>query len=270
MDRVWVALGADDAAERVAADTGARDEARGFRACTTSSNGRPTTRPPAGVASTSRVRSAKPSPRGARRIASGSRRRDGPSGRSGVCASASRGEPDRTATRLLSAAADQVGQALAQDRLAAEAQAAEIARQSDALKSALLQSVSHDLRTPLATIRAAAGTLRPGSGLSDRGPAGERGRDRPRGGVPQPPRDQPARPEPDRGRRAARRARRVRARRPRRPDDRPAPRAPRRPAADRGPGGTAGRRSTPCSSTRPSPTPSRTRSSTRRPTPRSA
>ena len=77
-----------------------------------------------------------------------------------------RGEPDRTETRLLSAAADQVGQALAQDRLAAEAQAAEIARQSDALKSALLQSVSHDLRTPLATIRAAAGTLRPGSGLS--------------------------------------------------------------------------------------------------------
>jgi two-component system sensor histidine kinase KdpD len=33
--------------------------------------------------------------------------------------------------------------------------------------SALLQSVSHDLRTPLATIRAAAGTLRPGSGLSE-------------------------------------------------------------------------------------------------------
>ena len=68
-----------------------------------------------------------------------------------------RGEPDRTETRLLSAAADQVGQALAQDRLAAEAQAAEIARQSDELKTALLQSVSHDLRTPLATIRAAAG-----------------------------------------------------------------------------------------------------------------
>jgi two-component system sensor histidine kinase KdpD len=76
------------------------------------------------------------------------------------------GQPDHTETRLLSAAADQVGQALAQDRLAAEAQAAEIARQSDALKSALLQSVSHDLRTPLAAIRAAAGTLRPGSGLA--------------------------------------------------------------------------------------------------------
>jgi len=69
------------------------------------------------------------------------------------------GAPNATETRLLAAAADQIGQALTQDRLAAESQAAEIARQSDALKSALLQSVSHDLRTPLATIRAAAGTL---------------------------------------------------------------------------------------------------------------
>lgn len=76
------------------------------------------------------------------------------------------GVPDRTETRLLAAAADQAGQALAHDALAAEARTAEIARQSDALKSALLQSVSHDLRTPLATIRAAAGSLRPGSGLS--------------------------------------------------------------------------------------------------------
>jgi two-component system, OmpR family, sensor histidine kinase KdpD len=78
-----------------------------------------------------------------------------------------RGLPDRSETRLLAGAADQIGQALHQDRLAAEARAAEIARQSDALKSALLQSVSHDLRTPLATIRAAAGTLRPDSLLSD-------------------------------------------------------------------------------------------------------
>jgi two-component system sensor histidine kinase KdpD len=76
------------------------------------------------------------------------------------------GDPDRTETRLLAAAADQVGLALAHDRLAAESQAAEVARQSDAIKSALLQSVSHDLRTPLATIRAAAGSLDPDSGLS--------------------------------------------------------------------------------------------------------
>jgi two-component system sensor histidine kinase KdpD len=67
--------------------------------------------------------------------------------------------PRADETRLLGAAADQLGQAIAHDRLAADAQNAEIARESDALKSALLQSVSHDLRTPLATIRAAAGTL---------------------------------------------------------------------------------------------------------------
>jgi two-component system, OmpR family, sensor histidine kinase KdpD len=76
------------------------------------------------------------------------------------------GPPTADETRLLSAAADQLGQAIAHDRLAAEAQAAEVARESDALKSALLQSVSHDLRTPLATIRAAAGTLRSTRGHS--------------------------------------------------------------------------------------------------------
>jgi two-component system sensor histidine kinase KdpD len=73
----------------------------------------------------------------------------------------------RADTRLLSAVADQIAQAVRQDRLASEAREAEIARQSDELKSALLQSVSHDLRTPLATIRAAAGSLRPGLALSD-------------------------------------------------------------------------------------------------------
>jgi two-component system sensor histidine kinase KdpD len=59
----------------------------------------------------------------------------------------------------MAAAADQIGQAFEQDRLAAQARAAEVARRSDELKSALLESVSHDLRTPLATIRAAAGTI---------------------------------------------------------------------------------------------------------------
>ena len=70
-------------------------------------------------------------------------------------------EPDRTETRLLALAADQTGQALANDRLAEEARDAEVMRRSNEIKSALLQSVSHDLRTPLATIRAAAGTMRP-------------------------------------------------------------------------------------------------------------
>ena len=44
-------------------------------------------------------------------------------------------------------------------RLVSEANAAEVVRQSEALKSALLDSVSHDLRTPLASIRAAAGAV---------------------------------------------------------------------------------------------------------------
>ena len=73
--------------------------------------------------------------------------------------SASAGTPNREETRLLSLAADQLGLGLRRDALTAEATAAEIARQSDALKSALLTSVSHDLRTPLSSIRAAAGSL---------------------------------------------------------------------------------------------------------------
>jgi two-component system sensor histidine kinase KdpD len=69
------------------------------------------------------------------------------------------GDPDDGERRVLAAAADQIGGALERERLAREATAVEISRRSDALKSALLDSVSHDLRTPLASIRAAAGTL---------------------------------------------------------------------------------------------------------------
>jgi two-component system sensor histidine kinase KdpD len=164
MERVWIALGDDDASEAVVADSG--------------TGSRPSLPPVSWVlrrtpgdepAEWIRVHRTGTKPRGASdfdvfrvRIEAGAavigsiwgvrRRADG--------------TPDGTATRLLASAADQLGQAIAQDRLAAESQAAEIARQSDALKSALLQSVSHDLRTPLATIRAAAGTLRAGSGVS--------------------------------------------------------------------------------------------------------
>jgi two-component system, OmpR family, sensor histidine kinase KdpD len=76
-------------------------------------------------------------------------------------ATRSRGAPfaGRSHSRLMAAAGDQLGQSLVRDRLAAEATAVEVARQGDALKSALLDSVSHDLRTPLAAIRAAAGNL---------------------------------------------------------------------------------------------------------------
>jgi two-component system sensor histidine kinase KdpD len=67
--------------------------------------------------------------------------------------------PSREETRLLSLAADQIGLAASREKLQREATEAEIARRGDALKSALLDSVSHDLRTPLASIRAAAGGL---------------------------------------------------------------------------------------------------------------
>jgi two-component system sensor histidine kinase KdpD len=70
-----------------------------------------------------------------------------------------RGGPDPGETRILAAAADQVGGSLERDRLLGDATTAEIVRRSEAIKSALLDSVSHDFRTPLAAIRAAAGTL---------------------------------------------------------------------------------------------------------------
>jgi two-component system sensor histidine kinase KdpD len=164
MTRVWISLGADDATERVASDTdsGLPPAAPGLQHVLRRMPGeepaqwvrvhQPTPRARAGIGhQTYRVR-----------IAAGGTT----FGSIWALRERARGEPDRTETRLLAAAADQIGQAVAHDRLAAETQAAEIARSSDALKSALLQSVSHDLRTPLATIRAAAGTLRPGVSLS--------------------------------------------------------------------------------------------------------
>jgi two-component system sensor histidine kinase KdpD len=69
------------------------------------------------------------------------------------------GPPTMEETRLLAAAADQIGQGITRDRLADQATELEVARRSEELKTALLDSVSHDLRTPLSTIRAAAGTL---------------------------------------------------------------------------------------------------------------
>jgi two-component system sensor histidine kinase KdpD len=169
MTGLWISLGADDAAERVAAEAGARSATAGLHWQLRRFPGEEPAQwvrihapglvrgrgsPESGAATTYRVR-----------IEAGGRTLGS------IWAARERGSehPDRSATRLMSAAADQLGQALAQDRLAAEAQAADIARQSDALKSALLQSVSHDLRTPLATIRAAAGTLQPDSDLDTEG-----------------------------------------------------------------------------------------------------
>jgi two-component system sensor histidine kinase KdpD len=67
---------------------------------------------------------------------------------------------DTTDNRLVSAAATQIGLALDRSRLNKEATEAEILRRTDQLRAALLNAVSHDLRTPLATIMASAGSLR--------------------------------------------------------------------------------------------------------------
>ena len=69
------------------------------------------------------------------------------------------GAPTGEETRLLAAAADQIGQGILRDRLSEQATELEVGRRTEELRAALLDSVSHDLRTPLATIRASAGTL---------------------------------------------------------------------------------------------------------------
>ncbi len=165
LERAWVGIGSDPAAETVAADSG-----RG--------------RPPAAPGRL-RILQRGPADQPARWVLV---QRPGVAARSRVALDTYRvrieaggepvgsiwatrpragGEPDGVQTRLLAGTADQVGQAITHDHVADQARAAEVARQSDALKSALLQSVSHDLRTPLGTIRAAAGSLRPGEPFSD-------------------------------------------------------------------------------------------------------
>jgi len=62
--------------------------------------------------------------------------------------------------RFLSALAYYAALAVERVRLAAEAGRAEILRETDRLKDALIASVSHDLRTPLTTIKALAHDLR--------------------------------------------------------------------------------------------------------------
>lgn len=152
---VWIAFGSDDASERVAAQRGGRALPRGGRSHHIlhgegSAPARWTAvRPPTAAA---------PSVRASRlyrvRIV------DGGVPVGSIWAELDEpGPPDREGSTLLVVAADLVAQAIAQDRLDEERRIADVARRSDAVKTALLESVSHSLRTPLASIRASAGTL---------------------------------------------------------------------------------------------------------------
>ena len=62
--------------------------------------------------------------------------------------------------RLLESVSAQLWGAVDRARLRDEANEAEVLRGADQVKSALLDAVSHDLRTPLASILASAGSLR--------------------------------------------------------------------------------------------------------------
>jgi two-component system sensor histidine kinase KdpD len=158
--RVWIGLGPEVAQERVVADSGPA----GGGPAGPGSYQLLQRRPSDGTVAWVRVHDPRPvsaEPRDPRGIAFRVPVTAGglPLGSLWVIRSRSDGPPGRGHTRLLAAAADQIGQALERDRLAEEATGAEIARRSEAAKTALLDSVSHDLRTPLASIRAAAGSL---------------------------------------------------------------------------------------------------------------
>jgi two-component system sensor histidine kinase KdpD len=66
---------------------------------------------------------------------------------------------DPETRRLLLAVEDQVAVAIERNRLSEEVAGARLAAESDKLRAALLNSVSHDLRTPLVTVIGAASTL---------------------------------------------------------------------------------------------------------------
>jgi two-component system sensor histidine kinase KdpD len=72
-----------------------------------------------------------------------------------------RGHPlDASDRRIVEAFAAQAAVALRQERLAAEAAAAKPLAEADRMRTALLAAVSHDLRTPLASAKAAVTSLR--------------------------------------------------------------------------------------------------------------
>ena len=99
--------------------------------------------------------------------------------------------------RLLRVLADQLAVAVDNRRLVAEAAEAAALAEIDAVRTALLRAVSHDLRTPLASIKAMISGLRDPDGELDRRAARRGARDRRSGDrSAQPARRQPARRQP--------------------------------------------------------------------------
>jgi two-component system sensor histidine kinase KdpD len=70
------------------------------------------------------------------------------------------GQPRRLSSRLLDGLTAQVAAALDRDRLRTQAAQAEALAEGNRMRTALLAAVSHDLRTPLASIKASVSTLR--------------------------------------------------------------------------------------------------------------
>jgi two-component system, OmpR family, sensor histidine kinase KdpD len=87
---------------------------------------------------------------------------DRPIGVLGFCRPSEATELTVRQHRFLNAVGQQFGIALDRARLQAEAAEAAALRQTEELKTAVLNSVTHDLRTPLAMIKASAGSLRLG------------------------------------------------------------------------------------------------------------
>ncbi|HEU4987744.1 MAG TPA: ATP-binding protein, partial [Rhizobiaceae bacterium] len=103
---------------------------------------------------------------GARRLFLPMRTGRGPVGVIGIDSDKSGPMLDPEQRRLLDALTDQAALAIERVNLAEDVDKAERAAEKDRLLSALLTSISHDLRTPLASILGAAAGLRTLSGLS--------------------------------------------------------------------------------------------------------
>ncbi|MDI3263271.1 MAG: sensor histidine kinase KdpD [Fulvimonas sp.] len=84
---------------------------------------------------------------------------DNPLGAAALRFGAEEGEPDADRRGLALAMAQDIGLALERARLAEELESARVQGETERLRSALLSSVSHDLRSPLASMIGAAGTL---------------------------------------------------------------------------------------------------------------